>query len=626
MLQQLESSMGGKHRELDNKVSELRKMLQDAEIDIKALADLQDEHDFREKTLQSQDQELIAAKTQEHEEHEGHQRDITDMLLVRNIKNMKMEVVVRQVADALTMADHIQFSLITEELPEWKRRQQVACIGGPINACLDQLQSWFTSVAESLKQVQQQLRKLQELVQKFTYDNDPVALGIGALEERAIALLENLLVSALIVERQPCMPTHPQRPLVIKMGVQFTVKLRLLMKLPELNSQLKVKVFFDKDVSESNAAKWFRKFTILGGTTKVMNMEESSGNLTAEFRHLILRENRAARSNQGPLIVTEELHTVCFETQLDQPGQNPVHLSTMSLPVVVMSSVTPMSSAWASVLWYNMLSSEPKNLSFFLDPPTATWAQLSEVLSWQFSSITKRGLNSEHLSMLGDKLLGRSDPDGQVTLTQFCKASDRTFPFWAWLDSILDMIRRHLLSLWQNGCIMGFVSKEREKQLLKDKSPGTFLLRFSDSCRDGAITFTWVEHTLGGPEVKTGEAYTKYRLASMSFPDILREYSIVTADNVKVSPLVFLYPNTPKDDAFGCYYSQPLETEQKLSVTSSMDAMGPGESAATERKPGQQEGEATSGEYHDSGAKHKLSKVAEDASVQERSTGTCSEG
>lgn len=40
---------------------------------------------------------------------------------------------------------------------------------------------------------------------------------------------------------------------------------------------------------------------------------------------------------------------------------------------------------------------------------------------------------------------------------------------------------------------MGFVSKEMERALLKDKEPGTFLLRFSES-HLGGITFTWVEH------------------------------------------------------------------------------------------------------------------------------------
>lgn len=44
----------------------------------------------------------------------------------------------------------------------------------------------------------------------------------------AISDLSSFLAagSSFVVERQPCMPTHPQRPLVLKTGVQFTVKLR----------------------------------------------------------------------------------------------------------------------------------------------------------------------------------------------------------------------------------------------------------------------------------------------------------------------------------------------------------------------------------------------------------------
>lgn len=44
---------------------------------------------------------------------------------------------------------------------------------------------------------------------------------------------------------------------------------------------------------------------------------------------------------------------------------------------------------------------------------------------------------------------------------------------------------------------MGFVSKEMERALLKDRKPGTFLLRFSES-HLGGITFTWVEHKDNG--------------------------------------------------------------------------------------------------------------------------------
>uniref|UniRef100_A0A8C9TYM2 Signal transducer and activator of transcription n=1 Tax=Scleropages formosus TaxID=113540 RepID=A0A8C9TYM2_SCLFO len=478
--------------------------------------------------------------------------------------------VVRQMAEVLNLAEQIQYDLIKDKLPEWKRRQQFACIGGPPNACLDQLQTWFTAVAESLQQVRQQLKKLQELEQKYTYENDPITQKKSFLEDRAISLFKNLIVNSLVVERQPCMPTNPQRPLVLKTGVQFTVKLRLLVKLQELNYQLRVKASIDKDVTEKNTVKGFRKFNMLGTNTKVMNMEESNGSLAAEFRHLQLKDCKAAgiRTNEGPLIVTEELHSISFETRLCQPGLT-VDLEITSLPVVVISNVSQMPSGWASILWYNMLNTDTKNLSFFLNPPPVCWSQLSEVLSWQFSSITKRGLNSEQLSMLGDKLLGREaagNPDGLIPWTKFCKQNlnEKNFPFWLWMEGILELIKKHLLQLWNDGFIMGFVSKERERMLLKDKAPGTFLLRFSESSREGAITFTWVERSVNDePLFHAVEPYTKKELTVVSFPDILRNYKVMAAENIPENPLRFLYPDIPKDSAFGNYYSRPPDRKSR---------------------------------------------------------------
>lgn len=49
---------------------------------------------------------------------------------------------------------------------------------------------------------------------------------------------------------------------------------------------------------------------------------------------------------------------------------------------------------------------------------------------------------------------------------------------------------------------MGFVTKERTKVLLNDRTPGTFLLRFSESNRDGAITFSWVELAQNGKDTR----------------------------------------------------------------------------------------------------------------------------
>lgn len=306
-----------KQKELDSKVRNVKDQVMCIEHEIKTLEDLQDEYDFKCKTSQNRESEAngVAKSDQKQEQLLLHKM----FLMLDN----KRKEIIHKIRELLNSIELTQNTLINDELVEWKRRQQSACIGGPPNACLDQLQSWFTIVAESLQQVRQQLKKLEELEQKFTYEQDPITKNKQVLSDRTFVLFQQLIQSSFVVERQPCMPTHPQRPLVLKTGVQFTVKLRLLVKLQELNYNLKVKVSFDKDVNEKNTVKGFRKFNILGTHTKVMNMEESTnGSLAAEFRHLQLKEQKNAgnRTNEGPLIVTEELHSLSFETQLCQPG------------------------------------------------------------------------------------------------------------------------------------------------------------------------------------------------------------------------------------------------------------------------------------------------------------------
>ncbi|NWH88417.1 STAT1 protein, partial [Aegithalos caudatus] len=545
-IQSTATGMPDKQKELDAKVRAVKSSVTDVEQDIKTLEDMQDEYDFKCKTLQNREHE---SNNMSQEEYKKEQLNLQHMFLSLDSKRKE---VVNKIVQLLHSTEHTQAALINDELVEWKHRQQTACIGGPPNACLDQLQNWFTIVAESLQQVRQQLKKLEELEQKFTYDPDPITKNKQFLQDLTHKLFRQLIQSSFVVERQPCMPTHPQRPLVLKTGVQFTVKLRLLVKLQELNYNLKVKVLFDK----------FRKFNILGTNTKVMNMEESTnGSLAAEFRHLQLKEqkNAGSRTNEGPLIVTEELHSLSFETQLCQPGLV-IDLETTSLPIVVISNVSQLPSGWASILWFNMLSTDPKNLSFFLNPPCAKWSKLSDVLSWQFSSVTKRGLNADQLSMLGEKLLGPTNggpQDGLIPWTRFCKENinDKNFPFWLWIEGILELIKKHLLCLWNDGCIVGFISKERERALLKDQRPGTFLLRFSESSREGAITFTWVEESQNELQFHSVEPYTKKELSAVTFPDIIRNYKVMAAENIPENPLRFLYPDIPKDSAFAKYYS-----------------------------------------------------------------------
>ena len=155
---------------------------------------------------------------------------------------------------------------------------------------------------------------------------------------------------------------------------------------------------------------------------------------------------------------------------------------------------------------------------------------------------------------------------------------------------------------------MGFVSKGKEKSLLKKKQRGTFLLRFSESVI-GGITFSWMDttstgerllfhynaakyfgviqykqaasfiifthissmgdHTLsipGEPEVKTVQPFTKVDLCQIPFHEIIRNFQILEAENVPENPLLYLYPNTSKDEAFGKYYTDKTGCECSISL------------------------------------------------------------
>ena len=195
--------------------------------------------------------------------------------------------VVIQLTDLLNVTQALLSDLISEELPEWKQRQQIACIGGPPNACVDQLQNWWDGLSlngDLLTQTDTRKPLLHIFLLLQVHSSGGVspagpsapeeAAGVGAevhlrqrphhteegvpggprpgapqepplqvqqpshasywshhnrlsvAEALCLCLCLCLWCSSLVVERQPCMPTHPQRPLVLKTGVQFTVKLR----------------------------------------------------------------------------------------------------------------------------------------------------------------------------------------------------------------------------------------------------------------------------------------------------------------------------------------------------------------------------------------------------------------
>ncbi|XP_071349362.1 signal transducer and activator of transcription 2 isoform X1 [Trachinotus anak] len=533
-------------QDIERKMAGLRNEVQCMEHTMICLEEQQDEFDFKYQTHKMEAVVDEAVKK--------NQMRVLQFLV--NKLNECRKSTLSDLNKLLDKTEDLIELLVKKELVEWQRRQQKACIGAPDDVCLDQLEKWFTCVAECLFHVREFLSKLEELVGKVSYDNDPVKAQKPALQKRADTLLKDLLKSSFVVETQPSMP-QGKGPLVLRTNVQFSVKTRLLVKFPELNHSMKVNVSMEREVPQ---IKGYRRFNVLGTKTKALNMAESqSGGMVADFRHLNLKEQKSGGSSKGvsdiPLSVTEELHIILFDTVFELKGLS-VELQASSLPVVIISNSSQQQSAWASILWFNMLSLDTKDVMFFANSPAAAWPQFAETLSWQFLSATKRGLNEDQLEMIAHRLFGKhlNYDTCKVAWSKFSKENTPD-TFWVWFDGILVMVKTYLEDLWREGLIMGFVSKGKEKSLLKKKQRGTFLLRFSESVI-GGITFSWVDITsTGEPDIKTVQPFTKVDLIQIPFHEIVRNFQILEAENIPENPLLYLYPNTPKDEAFGKYYS-----------------------------------------------------------------------
>ncbi|XP_026962476.1 signal transducer and activator of transcription 2 isoform X4 [Sagmatias obliquidens] len=544
--------------EIESRILELKAMMEKLVKSISQLKDQQDVFYFRYKIQTS-------ARTPSLDPHQTRQQDILQETL-NELDRRRKEVL--DASKALLGRLTTLIELLLPKLEEWKVQQQKACIGGPPDGGLEQLEKWFTAGAKLLFHLRQLLKELKGLSHMVTYQGDPLIEGVDLRKAQVTELLLRLLHRAFVVETQPCMPQTPHRPLILKTGSKFTVRTRLLVRLQEGNESLTAEVSIDRNPPESQG---FRKFNILTSNQKTLTPEKGqSQGLIWDFGYLTLMEQRSGSSgkgsNKGLLAVTEELHIISFTVRYTYQGLKQ-ELKTDTLPVVIISNMNQLSVAWASVLWFNLLSSDPQNQQFFSSPAKAPWDLLGPALSWQFSSYVGRGLNSDQLGMLRDKLFGQnSKTEGDLlSWVNFIKRESPPgkLPFWTWLDKILDLVHDHLKDLWNDGHIMGFVSRSQERRLLKKTISGTFLLRFSETL-EGGITCSWVEHQDDDKVlIYSVQPFTKEVLQSLPLAKIISQYQLLTEENIPENPLCFLYPRIPRDEAFGRYSQEKVNLQER---------------------------------------------------------------
>lgn len=558
----VEAPVENQQFDIESRIQDLQTMVEMLVKSVRQLKDLQDVFSFRY-TIHSRIPQ--SEKTSSLDPHQSQQLQLVQKT-ANDLDRMRKEVL--DTSKALIGRLTTLIDLLLPKVDEWKGQQQKSCIGAPPpDLKLQQLEEWFTAGAKLLFHLRQLLKQLKDMGHMLQYKGDTFEKGVDLQNAQVTELLQRLLQRAFVVETQPCMPQIVHRPLILKTGSKFTVRTRLLVRLQEGNVSLTTEVFIDRNPQLQG----FRKFNILTSNQKTLTPEKGQRQgLIWDFGFLTLVEQRAVGTgkgnNKGPLAVTEELHVISFTVQYMYQGLR-MELQTDTLPVVIISNMSQLSIAWASVLWFNMLSPTPQNQQFFCTPPKAPWSLLGPVLSWQFSSYIGRGLNSEQLGMLKNKLFGKNCKMEEALLSwsDFTKRESPPgkSPFWTWLDKILELVHDHLKDLWNDGRIMGFVSRTQERRLLKKTVSGTFLLRFSESS-EGGITCSWVEHREDDKVlIYSVQPYTKEVLQSLPLTEIIRHYQVLAEENIPENPLRFLYPRIPRDEAFGCYYQEKVNLEEQ---------------------------------------------------------------
>ncbi|XP_041351652.1 signal transducer and activator of transcription 5B-like [Gigantopelta aegis] len=458
-------------------------------------------------------------------------------------------LIAKKYSDTVNQIDSIQKNVLDDELIQWKRRQQH--VGEKFEENLDQLQKWCEDLADLNWSNRQQIQRCRQLEAQLPIElpagQENVLPGLG---ERVTCLLSTLVTSTFIVSNQP--------PQVLKKDSRFSAAIRLLVG-GKLNVHMTPPTVRATIISEKQAQE------LLGNNVKVknetsgeilnnngtMDYESESRKLGIMFRNMQLKRIKRAdrKSNEA---VTEEKFCILFQSDFKVGGNELVfQVWTLSLPVVVIVHGNQECNAHATILWDNAFS-EPGRVPFHV-PDQVMWPQLKEQLDLKFKAITGRGLTEDHLNYLATKLLDGQLPTNDdfsactVSWSLFNKeqVKGRSFTFWEWLHAVAKLTKEHLKGPWNDGSVIGFVSKSQAQDWLFQKPNGTFLLRFSDS-EPGGITIAWVDDKANG----------KLEVWNLK-PFGAKDFSIRSlADRIKdLHNLVYLYPDIPKENAFGKYFS-----------------------------------------------------------------------
>lgn len=417
---------------------------------------------------------------------------------IANLIQLRLSVA-DKLKDTLSRLITLQSRVLDDELIRWKRDQQLAGNGAPFNSTLDTIQEWCESLAELIWLNRQQIKEAERLKQKVALEPPGVPDILPGLNSQVTQLLSSLVTSTFIIEKQP--------PQVMKTNTRFTSTVRLLVG-GKLNvhmtpPQVKVSIISEAQANALLKSDKMAKNSEASGeilnNTGTMEYHQATRQLSVSFRNMQLKKIKRAEK-KGTESVMDEKFSLFFQSQFSIGGGELVfQVWTLSLPVVVIVHGNQEPHAWATVTWDNAFA-EPGRVPFAV-PEKVPWPQVAEALNVKFRSATGRSLMEDNLRFLAEKAFRgciTTPPDQDfkphmLSWAQFCKEPlpERNFTFWEWFYAVMKLTREHLRGPWMDGFILGFVRKKQAEEMLTNCTPGTFLMRFSDS-ELGGVTIAWV--------------------------------------------------------------------------------------------------------------------------------------
>lgn len=423
---------------------------------------------------------------------------------------------------------------LTSQLKAWRWEQHKATIGLPFDDNLNPLQTWCEQLLGVNGKLRQELMLIGEIIPE--------------LQERLAKLLQVLIQSSLVVDKQP--------PQVIKTQSKFSTMVRYLLGekvAPGKPVVLKAHIINELQARNLGSVPGDNVGELINNTA-ILEHNTSSKSTCATFRNMSIKKIKRA-DRKGSESVTEEKFALLFSTEITITGcDTPYRIQMISLPLVVIVHGSQDNNALATIIW-DCAFSEPDRVPFVV-PERVPWRMMYSTLNSKFTSEvqTSHNLDQYNQHFLAQKIFNKPDfaddfSNMSVSWSQFNKEvlPGRPFTFWQWFEGVMELTKKHLKNYWSEGLIFGFIGKQHLHLILKDRPNGTFLLRFSDS-EIGGITIAYVSATEnGGQKIQNIQPFTKKDLEIRCLGDRIRDIGHIT----------YLYPEFPKDDVFKKFYTEP---------------------------------------------------------------------